>query len=386
MSNEFERLRAVNRFNNLDAGIKTDLNELVELIAGICKVPVALVTLVDDKMQWFKASLGVGDLTCNERELSFCNETISQTDVLVVPDASKDDRFADLPVVKNEPHIKFYAGAPLVTFDGHAVGTLCVLDVKPSKLTDLQIRTLKTLSRQVLNLIELNWSMQSLLEQSLLNQQHNKAFEDSELKLKAIFDSTKDIHILIGRKMEVLAFNKAAYNYIKNKYEKDLRVGAHLLNITNQLLTTQTANQIKEALDGKVVEVEWQINHDSPTSCWLSISFRPVFNNDGIVTGVAINAADITTQKLHAMQIEEQNAALQRIATIQSHELRRPVASLLGLLEVIKLDESYTENVFYRMIETTVHELDNKIKTIVHESESTIKETREIIPETKGSC
>ncbi|MDT3401071.1 GAF domain-containing protein [Mucilaginibacter terrae] len=388
MSNETERIDAVNRFKTLDAGINNDLNDLVNLIASICNVPVALVSLIDDDMQWFKAAIGTGGLTCNERDLSFCQETIQQSDVLVVKDATQDSRFAKLPIVAGPPNIKFYAGAPLITFDGHAVGTLCVLDVKPMELTPMQVNAIKVLSKQVLTLIELNWSMQSLVEQSFTAQKQSRVIEDSELKLKAVFESSKDIHLLIGRKMEVLAFNKAAQTYVKDHYQKDIRIGSHLLNISNQAFTDELSEHISKALNGEVVNVEWLIAPESPTSCWLSVRFEPVSNDNGAVTSVAINATDITTQKLHTEQIELQNAALQRIATIQSHELRKPVASLLGLIDLVKMDDSlnYAHSPYFSHIEASVKELDAKIRGIVHESESTVEQTTQIIPELKGAC
>lgn len=375
MINEIERLNAVNRFKKLDAGIKKDLNELVSLLAQICNVPVALISLIDDKMQWFKASVGTGDINCNERDLSFCQETILQNDILIVPDATKDERFANLPIVSGPPHIKFYAGAPLITYDGYAVGSMCILHVDTIELSELQINTLRVLSKQVLNLIELNWSMQSLMEQNLSAQHQKRAVADSEIKLKAVFDSSRDIHLLIGHHMEVLAFNKAAYNYIKNSYGKELKMGAHLLTVTNEGFANMTIDNIKQALNGEMVSVDWLVKTANNTTNWLNIIFEPVEGSNSSVIGVAINATDITANKLDAEQIEQQNAALQRIATIQSHELRRPVASLMGLIEVLKLDESCVYNSYYPMMETTIYELDDKIKAIVKESEETLSKT-----------
>lgn len=371
MINEFERLNAVNRFKKLDAGIKNDLNELVNLLAQICNVPVALISLIDDKMQWFKASVGTGDMNCNERELSFCHETVQQNDILIVNDPESDARFANLPIVKDEPHIKFYAGVPLITYDGYPVGTMCILHVQPVQLTDLQINTIKTLSKQVLNLIELNWSMQTLMEQNLNTQHQNKLLEESEVNLKAIFDSSKDIHLLIGRNMQVLAFNKAASNYILAKYKKELRPGVHLLNVTNQAFADMTVNHIQTALGGETIQVEWLVNPEEHTERWLNINFEPVTGTLNNILGVAIKATDITLRKIEAERIE-QNAALQQIATIELHELRRPVASLIGLMDVLKMDENYVHNKFYSMMETTINELDDKIKGIVRESERTL--------------
>ncbi len=374
MMNENERLRAVARFKTLDTGIKKDLTDLVNLIAGICNVPVALVSVIDAQTQWFKASVGIGDMPCIERHLSFCDQTIKSDQLFIVPDATQDSRFANLPVVKNAPFIRSYVGMPLVTFDGHAIGTLCVLHTEPLQLTDVQINSLKVISKQVLNLIELNWSMQSLIEQNINTQEQKALAEQSELKLKAVFDSSKDIHLLIGSQMEVMAYNKAAANYIYASYNKNIKVGVHLLTVVNEQSASRLVEYVDLALKGKITNVEWKVEPHEGVLFWFDVTFEPARGTNNEIIGVAINATDITVRKRDADFINQQNDALQRIATIQSHELRRPVASLLGLMEVLKLDENYVFNSCYPMIEITINELDSKIKDIVQESELRLAE------------
>ncbi|WP_342644869.1 GAF domain-containing protein [Mucilaginibacter sp. CSA2-8R] len=369
MMNENERLRAVARFKTLDTGIKKDLTDLVNLIANICNVPVALVSVIDEQTQWFKASTGIGDLQRMERHLSFCDQTIKSNQLFILQDATTDSRFANLPAVKNAPFIRSYVGMPLVTFDGHSIGTLCVMHTEPLMLTEVQINSLKVISKQVLNLIELNWSMHSLIEQNLNTQEQKKQAEQSELKLKAVFDSSKDVHLLIGSQMEVMAYNKAAANYIYASYNKNIKVGVHLLTVVSQESASRLVEYVELALKGKVTNVEWNVKQHGDTSLWFDVTFEPARGANNDIIGVVINATDITVRKRDADFINQQNAALQRIATIQSHELRRPVASLLGLMEVLKLDENYVFNSCYPMIEITINELDSKIKDIVHESE-----------------
>jgi PAS domain S-box-containing protein len=374
MMNENERLKAVARFKTLDTGIKKDLTDLVNLIAGICDVPAALVSVIDEQTQWFKASVGLGDMQCTERDLSFCNQTIKSDHPLIVPDATLDSRFANLPVVKNAPFIRSYVGIPLITFDGHAIGTLCVLHTRPMALTELQFNSLKVIGKQVLNLIELNWSMQSLIEQNINTQEQKAQAEQSELKLKAVFDSSKDIHFLVGSQMEVMAFNKAAANYVYTYYSKNIRVGMHLLGLVGQSSATRLVEFVELALKGIVSTTEWLVTPAKGISFWFEVSFEPARSVNNDIIGVAVNATDITTRKKDADFINQQNEALQRIATIQSHELRRPVASLLGLMEVLKLDEHYVFNSCYPMIEITINELDSKIRDIVQESELRLAE------------
>jgi signal transduction histidine kinase len=148
------RLRALHELEVLDSPAEADLDDIVALTSAVCGAPVAVVTLIDADRQWFKARVGV-DVTETGRDVSFCAHAILGRDLLVVPDTRVDARFADNPYVKGEPAVRFYAGAPLVTSDGYAVGTLCVTDAAPRRLTVAQLRALRALARQVTAQLEL---------------------------------------------------------------------------------------------------------------------------------------------------------------------------------------------------------------------------------------
>ncbi|MDO9075157.1 MAG: PAS domain-containing protein [Rubrivivax sp.] len=153
--NEAERLASLERYGVLDSGRGTELDDLTALAAAVCGTPIALVSLVDSERQWFKSRIGL-DVAETPRALAFCDHAIRRPgDVLVVPDTRTDPRFADNPLVCGPPHIRFYAGAPLVTPDGHALGTLSVLDREPRELSAAQRRALVTLSHQVMSQLEL---------------------------------------------------------------------------------------------------------------------------------------------------------------------------------------------------------------------------------------
>ncbi len=123
-------------------------DDLAALAAQVCETSMALVSLVDRDRQWFKATVGC-DLTETPRSQSFCAHALTRVDILEVPDARADPRFADNPLVTGPPHLGFYAGAPLRTEDGHTVGTLCVLDPVPRTLSDDQRSALLTLAATV---------------------------------------------------------------------------------------------------------------------------------------------------------------------------------------------------------------------------------------------
>ena len=152
-SDEPERLEALRRFGILDTPSDAVLDGLTQVAADLCETPIALVSLIDPTRQGFKSCIGL-PVRETERDIAFCSHAIQNPDVLMeVEDATKDKRFHDNPLVTGEPNIRFYAGNPLVTPDGYALGTLCVIDDKPRKLTGSQRNGLINLSKVVTNLI-----------------------------------------------------------------------------------------------------------------------------------------------------------------------------------------------------------------------------------------
>jgi PAS domain S-box-containing protein len=153
-SNEAARLQALRDFQILDTAPEPAFDDLTFLAAHICQVPMALISLVDRDRQWFKSSVGV-TRTETSRGESFCAHAILGPELLIVPDALADPRFQDNPLVTADPKIRFYAGAPLITGDGLAIGSLCVLDHVPRQLTGEQTRALRALGQLVVAQMEL---------------------------------------------------------------------------------------------------------------------------------------------------------------------------------------------------------------------------------------
>lgn len=171
--NEIDRLRDLNSYSILDSLPENEYEEITKLAAMICQVPIALITLIDNDRQWFKAHFGL-DVSETPRSLAFCAHAINQpNEVLAVPDARLDERFRDNPFVTSSPNVTSYTGVPLVSTAGYPLGTLCVIDTKPKEMNNEQIEALKALSNQVIRLFELRKSKALLEAVNLTLEQKN---------------------------------------------------------------------------------------------------------------------------------------------------------------------------------------------------------------------
>jgi signal transduction histidine kinase len=152
--NEQARIQALLQYEILDTEAESVYDDFVKLASYICQTPIALISLVDPTRQWFKATVGCS-ASETSRDIAFCAHAIHQSDVFVVPDTLTDQRFVDNPLVTGDPHIRFYAGAPLTTPEGLSIGTICAIDREPRILSPEQISALEKLARQVVAQLEL---------------------------------------------------------------------------------------------------------------------------------------------------------------------------------------------------------------------------------------
>jgi GAF domain-containing protein len=174
-----ERLAALEKYAILDTEPEHAFDDLTLLASYVCKTPIALISLIDEDRQWFKSKVGIS-LSETPREVAFCSIAIQQSDVMVVPDTLKDERFRNNPLVVSEPRIRFYAGAPLITEEGYALGTLCVVDQKPREFGPDQKEALGALSRLVLAQLEFRRNL-ILLKEVLTDRTETEHEREREL-------------------------------------------------------------------------------------------------------------------------------------------------------------------------------------------------------------
>lgn len=187
--NEAKRLEALQKYNILDTVPEPSFDDITRLASHISNTPVALISLVDRERQWFKSKIGI-DIQETPRDISFCSHAILDPDILVVPDTHEDERFSDNPLVTSEHNIRFYAGSPLITSKGEALGTLCVFDRTPRNLDETQKESLRALARQVMNQLELRKYIneQELYKRELVEYQQKLEEANDRLEIISLTD------------------------------------------------------------------------------------------------------------------------------------------------------------------------------------------------------
>ncbi|MEH2419576.1 MAG: GAF domain-containing protein [Nostoc sp.] len=218
--NEAQRIETLLQYKILDTPSEAAFDDLTHLASYICQAPIALISLIDTNRQWFKSKVGVDALETH-RDLAFCAHAILQPDVLVVPDATDDERFAANPLVTSDPNIRFYAGVPLINPEGYALGTLCVIDYVPRELTPDQIEALRTLGHQVIKQLELRRNLASLVLVTNKGKQTQRVRKQFFKRIVAGFSLASAILVLIGvvsdQNTRISTNNRSI---VKNTYKK----------------------------------------------------------------------------------------------------------------------------------------------------------------------
>ncbi|CAM3742179.1 GAF domain-containing protein [Mucilaginibacter galii] len=353
---ELKRLEAVHRFLQIQINKQEEFEEISQLAADICGMPRAMITLISEETEFI---LSDNKFVANSgRSESFCHYVLESDAVMVVPDAQVDIRLKNYAAVKKQAGIRFYAGAPLTTHDGQRLGSLCVIDQKPGELTQLQMEMLKNLASQVIQLLEFESNLH------FLKLQYVEA-KKTELKMRSFFESVASSHLLLDRDLKVVCFNKAVKLLIKKAYNIDMQVGMDVKQFVHAAYMADFVEHCSRALAGESIRHERLLTF-ADDSVWFMLNYDPARNNDGEIIGVSYNSSDISTRVGFQLTALNQRSRLEHLAYMQSHEFRRPVATIQGLVNLLEMegyDETYPE---LKIIKNQMNEIDTRIGKIVN--------------------
>jgi len=284
-ANESDRLVALDRYKILDTLPEQVYDDLTQLAADICGTPIALISLVDKDRQWFKSRVGV-DVSETPRDISFCGHAVAESAILNIPDASLDPRFADNPLVAQDPNIRFYAGVPLITDDNFALGTLCVIDRQPRDLTEQQIRQLEALSRLVISQFELRLK------------------EDSSRLLASVVESSDDAIITKTLEGIITSWNPAAERLFGYSEAEAIGQPVSILFPSDRL---EEEAQILERLKGGERVEHFETIRKGKDGRFIQVSaiISPLFDNDGQIVGASKILHDISDRKASELKLGE---------------------------------------------------------------------------------
>ncbi|MEG3163379.1 PAS domain S-box protein [Sphingomonas sp. PB2P19] len=293
---EAQRVAALARYKVMNTPRETAYDEIAALVAAICETPIAAINLIDRDCQFSKAEIGLG-VVSTPLANSFCAHALMEDAFLLVPDTMKDARFAGNPLVAGDPGIRFYAGAPLKTRDGHAIGTLCVLDYRPRTLTTVQQDAIAVLARQVMAQLDQRFALQKTTM--------------SEAHQRAIMDSAKDYAIVaIDLSGTIIEWSRGAELVLGWTEDEAVGRDASLFFTEEDRAAGIPAHEMRCARDeGRAFDERWH-RKQSGERFWASGEMLPLRDSDGRHTGYVKILRDRTEQYLANTALAEAQNSL----------------------------------------------------------------------------
>lgn len=334
-SNETQRLAALRRFDILDSASEEAYDALTSLAGKIAGTPISLVSLIDENRQWFKSNVGLPGVSETPRDVAFCAHAIMEPSIFEVHDALTDPRFRENPLVRENPHIRFYAGVPLISEGGHALGTLCVIDQKPRSLNADQREQLQLLARAVTDLIE---------SRARLPRAERERF----IALSAAMDNAADM-VIVGDATvppagwpKIVAVNKETLRELG--YAEEELIGRD----TDLLFAPDPDPGVIEAISSAIARREAYSSEfvgvrKDGSRLTLEVRSRPVFDEDGNYTNRVIVIRNISELKAILAQLNTLSTAIEQSNEgIAMYKTSDPFLGDMEMLYVNKALEAHT--------------------------------------------
>ncbi|MEO5822359.1 MAG: PAS domain-containing protein [Vicinamibacteraceae bacterium] len=330
VADESGRLEALQRYKILETPPEAVLDDLARLAAYVCRTPIALLTLVDRDRQWFKSRIGLS-VAETPRHLAFCGHTIHAETLFVVEDTWSDERFSDHPLVLGDPYLRFYAGAPLRTPDGHAIGTLAVADVVPRQLTPEQLDALRVLGQQAMAQLELRRQALDLAESEARAEavaagrdRAEDAFREQAVQLDAALDvAGMDVWFTNLQTGEIGRVRRGGpVSRLPDAVTP--RTSAEFMALVHEEDRASLAAQIERARRDGVYGADFRIVLPDGEVRWVSSRGRCLYDPDGTPTAMTGVDLDITERKRDELRISHLNRVYAVMSDINQTIVREP--------------------------------------------------------------
>jgi PAS domain S-box-containing protein len=294
---ELARARALHAYSILDTLAEQAFDDITRIASCLCRTPIALISFVDGDRQWFKSAVGL-EVEQTPRENAFCAHAIaSPAQTLIVSDARNDPRFAHNPLVTGAPYIRFYAGVPLVSPDGHAIGTVCVVDDQPRELQPRELQALEALARQVMVLLEQRRAKAALDEAVRARLAADAELERSQTLFREAYENAPIGIALVSTNGTWLRVNRSLCNIVGYASDELLRTTFQAITYPDDLNTD--LQFVQQVLDGAIpgYEMEKRYVHKAGHLVWVLLTVSLVRDPSGKPAFFISHIQDISQRK-----------------------------------------------------------------------------------------
>lgn len=337
--NETERIEELKKYKILDSNSEKNFDDITYLASVICDVPVAMINFVDTNRVWVKSSQGL-KIDEMERNSAFCSHALNNNDIFLVEDTTKNKIFFSNPLVINEPGIRFYAGVPLITSTGLALGTLCIIDFVPKQLNETQQAALRSLSRQVITLLEFG---KTIGEKKNIEEELSQNYE----QYRQIVENASDLIYSFDARGKILYFNPKAHHLLK--YEAEELLDKNYLDFIKPEYRNKIVAEFRKQLNRKIPNIYFEIPvvTKDGEEIWLGQNVQLIMQNGRVVRFQAVSR-DISDRIKAEKELEIQKTYFEQL--FQSSPLA--VAILDKNDNILRINSEFKNMFNYTEVET----------------------------------